>query len=195
MELATRANERLRFVTWEELAFSAPLETRLSPSPSSVPVTIARDGRTHSFLLKPDGHPFALEHRLADGATRSLFFPGIEIDRHTEPLSAVDLERSSILRKILAYREMVASEVYKSHFGFPNMLLPIITVNATHMRNMMQLVLDLTNGKGASYLLFKTVPDFVSVEKTIEPDPALLREPWARAGYPPFDIGKELRVA
>ena len=192
LELAARDISDLNFVTWEELAMTAPASVRLSPTPSTVPVSIRHHDRRHEFNLKPDGRPFALRHASTAGPTRILYFPGIEVDRHTEPLSAFDLERSSILRKVLGYREMVATEAYKSRLGFTNMLVPIVTVNPQHMHNMIDLVLQLTNGKGASYLLFKTVPDFVSLEKTLAPDDRLLREPWQRAGYSPFDIAKEL---
>jgi hypothetical protein len=76
----------------------------------------------------------------------------------------------------------------------PNMLVPIVTVSGTHMVNMIDLVLSLTGGRGASYLLFKILPDFVSVERTITPDLSILAEPGQRAGHPPFDILKELRA-
>ena len=89
---------------------TAPPAARLSPSPSAVPVSIRRLDRSHDFTLKPDGRPFALRHAPDAGPARTLYFPGIEVDRHTEPLSAFDLERSSILRKVLGYREMVATE-------------------------------------------------------------------------------------
>ena len=87
---------------------------------------------------------------------------------------------------------MVASDLYRSRFGFSNMLVPIVTVNEQHMRNMIALVLKLTKGKGASYLLFKVMPDFASLERTIEPDSQMLSEPWLLAGHPPFNILEEI---
>ena len=194
-ELAAQTDTGLRFVSWPHLLANAPQQTRQSPTPFAIPVTIFHRDRRQAFDLKPDGRPFALKLSLSNNRKRALYFPGFELDRHTEPLSTADLERSSIIKKVLAYREMVASNLYKTHFDFPNMLVPFVTVNAEHMRNMIELVLSLTKGKGASYLLFKTIPDLLSVERTIEPDGRVIAEPWLRAGYPPFDIAKEMRAA
>jgi hypothetical protein len=194
-ELAATAEDRLSFVSWRQLLARAPTETQRFPNPFAFPVAIShRDGRL-LFDLKPDGRPFGLDSSLGNGLRRALFFPGIEVDRHTEPLTTFDLNRSSVVKKVLAYREMVATELYKTQLGMPNMLVPIVTVNAEHMHNMMRLVLSLTNGKGASYLLFKTIPDFVAIDRTIEPNGSIISEPWLRAGHPPFDILKELRAA
>jgi len=195
LELGCRTGPALRFVPWDELLAGAPAATRAAANPFAFPLSIAHGAGRHVFDLKPDGRPFAIEHIRASGQRRGLFFPGLEIDRHTEPLNTFDLERSSILRKILAYREMVATELYKHRLAMPNMLVPIVTVNRAHMENMLRLVLALTNGKGASYLLFKTLPDLASVERTIKPDDSILAEPWLRAGYPPFDLVQQLRAA
>ena len=60
------------------------------------------------------------------------------------------------------------------------------------MLNMIDLVLQITDGRGFKWMLFKAVPDFASLEKTIQPDAGLLTEPWLRAGNPPLDLLKEL---
>lgn len=193
-ELTATVEDSLGFISWRDLLARAPAEPQRSPNPIAFRVSISHHERRFVFELKPDGRPFGLECALEDGRRRALFFPGIEVDRHTEPLTTFDLQRSSIVKKVLAYREMVATGLYKTQLGMPNMLVPIVTVNAEHMHNMMRLVLSLTNGKGASYLLFKTIPDFVAIDRTIEPDGSVISEPWLRAGHPPFDILKELRA-
>jgi hypothetical protein len=188
IELAARSTPGLRFVAWPELAARQP---DLDPDAFALPVSIMQDGPPISFHLKPDGRPFALELARA-GKKRTLYFPGIELDRHTEPLAALDLQRSSLAKKILAYRDVVASEAYKTQFGFPNMLVPFVTINEQHRKNMIELVTLITKGKGASYLLFKTMRDLMSVERTIVPDDKILAAPWQRAGRNPFDILGEL---
>lgn len=127
-ELGAR-NTGLQLVS-PELAHSAP-RANLAPAGVEIRVSITHDGKNTAFDLKPDGYPFGLA-----SANRRLWFPGFEADRHTEPLHVGDLERSSILKKVLAYREMVAADLYRSHLGFTNMLVPIITVNERHMQNM-----------------------------------------------------------
>jgi hypothetical protein len=52
------------------------------------------------------------------------------------------------------------------------------------MLNMIELALRITDGRGFKWMLFKSVPDFGSVEKTIKPDASLLTEPWHRPGQP-----------
>jgi hypothetical protein len=58
------------------------------------------------------------------------------------------------------------------------------------MQNIMSLVSKLSDGKGASYLLFKTMPSLASLEKVPAPDASMLTEPWSRAGFEPFEIHK-----
>lgn len=74
-------------------------------------------------------------------------------------------------------------------------LVPFITVNARHIQNMTELVMTVTKSKAASYLLFKTMPDLISVEHTIDPANGILAEPLLRACRSPFDILQELHSA
>src|SRR5262249_47913123 len=104
-ELAAKSDPALRFIPWRDLLAAAPAHTQSAENPFAFPVAISyRDGRLE-FDLKPDGRPFGFEYYSYSGTHRGLFFPGIEVDRHTEPLTAFDLERSSIVKKVLAYRE------------------------------------------------------------------------------------------
>jgi hypothetical protein len=193
LELGARLTPGMQFLSWEALCEAPGKIPSASPSRPAIPISLSHQGRALAFELRPDGRPFAIVHRSSEGRARTLYFPGIELDRHTEPLAPGDLERSSILRKILGYREIIATDAYRAHFGFPNMLVPVVTVNAARMEHMRQLILELTKGKGASYLLLKTVPDFTHPELTLRPDAALFREPWQRAGHSPLDLCRELR--
>jgi hypothetical protein len=193
LELGARLTPGTQFLSCETLRVARTPPASSVPLPAPISISLSHRGRALKFQLRPDGQPFAIAHRSNEGRTRTLYFPGVEVDRHTEPLAPADLERSSILRKILGYREIVATSAYREHFGFPNMLVPIVTVNAAHMEHMRQLILELTNGKGASYLLLKTVPDFTHPDLALQPDAALFQEPWQRAGHPPLDLCRELR--
>ncbi|MEJ0011268.1 MAG: replication-relaxation family protein [Bauldia sp.] len=191
LELGARLTPGTQFLAWEGLSLALRPAAPFTLEP--MPINLSHQGQVLGFRLRPDGQPFALQRRLNDGRTRTLYFPGVEVDRHTEPLTVADLHRTSILRKILGYREIVATGAYQEHFGFSNMLVPIVTINAAHMEHIKQLILDVTGGKGASYLLLKTVPDFLHPDLALQPDAALFREPWQRAGYPPLDLERELR--
>ena len=123
-----------------------------------------------------------------------LGFVGLEVDRHTEPLHPTDLRssRSSILRKILQYQQLVSERQFESRYGMPNLLVPIVTVNQQHMHNMMQLVLWITGGRGFKWMLFKTMPEFSSLERSPLPRIELHAEDWLRAGHEPLNLLREL---
>jgi hypothetical protein len=82
--------------------------------------------------------------------------------------------------------------MFETYFGMTNMFVPIVTINHQHMLNMIELALHITDGRGFKWMLFKSIPDFGSIEKTIQPDASLLADPWLRAGNPPLNLMEEL---
>ena len=68
----------------------------------------------------------------------------------------------------------------------------MITVNSQHMHNMMSLVLAITGGRGFKWMLFKTMPDFSSLERSPHPRLDLLTEDWQRAGHSSLNLHQEL---
>lgn len=174
--------------SWKDVLAIAPSSTRDDKAPFAIPMSFTYQGRTYDRHLRPDGHPFGLSAR------RTFWFPGIEVDRHYEPLHPTDLtsRHSSILGKFLQFRHMVRERLFESRFGMTNVFVPIVTINDEHMRNMLDLVLKITDGRGFKWMLFKSVPDFASMEKTIQPDSSLLCEPWVRAGNRPLNLLEEL---
>lgn len=191
IELGTKENPHIRLISWPEILASpnTPKATRESQTPASIPVTYLRRGERHAVNLTADAHPFGLE-RLIAGTRTYLFFPGIEADCSTEPLDPNDYERSSIVRKIDAYTAVAQQSIYRSHFGFPNFLVPIIAPTETRMRSMMRLVDKITDGRGSKLFFFKTFPAFTSSEKPPEPGGHMLTEPWHRAGFPPLYLDR-----
>lgn len=187
IELAARhAGIALR--GWKDVLVQAPEKTRNAQAPFSIPISVKHADRTVSGALRPDGLPFALQSR------RSFWFVGFEADRHTEPLHPVDLHSrsSSILGKFLQYRQLVKQRNFESHYGMSNILVPIITRNEAHMRNMMDLALTITDGQGFKWMLFKTIANFASLEQTPQPQWDILEAPWHRAGNPPLNLLVEL---
>jgi len=165
------------------------MATRESPAPASIPVTYSMRGDRHTVNLTADAQPFGLE-RVIDTNRSYLFFPGIEADCGTEPLDPNDFERSSIAKKFAAYAAVAEQRIYRSHFGFPNFLVPIIAATQTRMQSMMRLLDKMTDGRGSKMFLFKTFPAFTSPEKPPEPSGHMLTEPWRRAGFDPFYFTK-----
>ena len=181
-------NHGIAMPSWKDVLANAPESTREAEAPFSLPMSFVYRNQTFNRPLRPDGQPFGLRGR------RSFWFVGFEADRHYEPLHPTDLNsrNSSILGKFLQYRHLVRERLFESHFGMSNVLVPIVTVNEEHMRNTMDLALRLSDGLGFKWLLFKSVPDFASLERTIEPTTDFLSEPWLRAGNPPLTLLEEL---
>jgi hypothetical protein len=191
IELGTRANPNIRLISWPEILASAntPQATRESPTPASIPVTYSIRGQRDGKGLIADAYPFGLE-RVIDGNRSYVFFPGIEADCGTEPLDPSDPERSSIAGKFAGYTAVAEQRIYRSHFGFPNFLVPIIAATQTRMQSMMRLLDKMTDGRGSKMFLFKSFPAFTSPEKPPAPDGHMLTEPWQRAGFDPFYFTK-----
>jgi Replication-relaxation len=183
IELGTREAPHVRLITWVEILAhpNTPQSTRQSPTPASIPVSFLAHGEPQSLNLAADARPFGLE-RMIDGKRTYLFFPGIEADCGTEPLAPSDFDRSSIKKKLIAYIAIAEQGIFRSHFGFPNFFVPIITTTTARMNSMMELLQRVANGRGSKMFLFKTFPAFTASERR-EPTGHMLIEPWQRAGF------------
>ena len=193
IEIGVRANQNLRFISWQEILASPkmPEATRSAVNPCAIPVSVTytcprtkMTDRSDKPLI-PDAL-FGLEYLAGD--RKSYRFFAIEADRNSEPIFRGNLHQTSYLRKILQYRETAARKMYLTHFGLPNLLVLNVTTNEQHMRNIVQFAGEVTEGKGCTYLLFKTMPSLASLEKAPPPTPYILTAPWQRAGHPDFRI-------
>jgi hypothetical protein len=187
IELGTREHRDVRLIPWSEILASphTPNTTCESPTPTSIPVKFSFRKENVSLLLQADAEPFGLE-RIIAGVRSYLFFPGIEADCGTEPLDASDADRSSLAKKFTAYTAVAEQGIYRSHFGFPNFFVPIITNSTARMHSMMRLLEKMTDGHGSKMFLFKTFPAFTSFEKPPQPGGHMLSESWHRVGYDPL---------
>lgn len=115
----------------------------------------------------------------------SSFFLG-ENERDN-PVDNPDLSRdgSSWLGKDIAYRDIIKKKAYQDHLGVPNLKILITTKNES--KSIHQMELSKKNG-GASYFLFKEIPDQKSTGKSPAPFPEILTNLWQRAGYEPIAI-------
>lgn len=187
IELAARG-DGIAMRTWRDVLARAPQAQAASAAPFSVSVE-APELKGSRRVLRPDGLPFGL------AAARTIWFPGIEIDRHTEPLHPSDLRSrtSSILLKFVLYQQFVRERLFEKHYGLPNVMVPIVTVNDVHMRNMIELALSMSDGRGFKWMLFKSLPGIASGRIAPEPQRDILSAPWLRPGNPPVSLLEELR--
>jgi hypothetical protein len=190
-ELGTRELRHVSLITWPQILRSAstPKQTRDSGAAASIPVAFDMRGDRLSILVTADAQPFGIQRTIGTQSTY-LFFPGIEADCGTEPIETSDLDRSSILKKFAAYSAIAEQGIYRSHFGFPNFFVPIITTTSVRMQSMIGMLEKLTDGHGSKTFLFKTFPAFASVESPPKPSGHMLTEPWRRAGFPLFHLNR-----
>lgn len=188
IELGVRADPATRLIAWPEILRSGkvPDATLRLPRPERVSAAFELSGQFHRTEIAADGLPFGIE-RTVDALRTYLFFPGIEADCGTEPIEPADAMRSSIVRKIVAYRAIVGTGAHRSHFGFPNFFVPIVTTSSSRMDSMMRLLDRITEGRGSKIFLFKVFP--TATDKPPERG-HMLSEPWARVGYPRFSLDR-----
>jgi hypothetical protein len=172
LDLGLRANPHLRFIPWPEILARAPETVRACGVPLRLPVP--SDG-----YLVPDGL-FGLEY--AHGDTKAYRFFALEADRGTMPVLRSTAGQTSYLRKVAAYREIIAHRVHKAQWGLPNLLVLTVTANESRVQEIIRRVQDGAGGGPA--FLFKALgtPDLTT------PKLQLLFEPWLRAGFPPLRI-------
>jgi hypothetical protein len=189
IELGTKGEKNIRYIPWSEILASdkTPSATRESVTAASIPVSFSANAQHYAITVKADAVPFGLE-RTMEGKRTYLFFPGIEADCASEPVESSDFERSSIYRKLVAYMEIAQQGVYRSHFGFPNLFVPIITTTTVRVQSIMRLLDKLTHGRGSKMFLFKRLPAFTSQERPPAPGGHMLTEPWQRVGFEPFNF-------
>ena len=193
IELGVRQSQNLRFISWQEIIAKAPESTRKLDNPFAIPVsilhTVPRTGAMQRADIKivPDAL-FGLEYT-QDGPKAFRFFV-LEADRNTLPVARSDLQQTSYLRKILAYRQISAQSIHKSHLGLPNLLVLIVATNEAHMASIMSLVRELAHEGKSRLFLFKTMTSVGDFKKAPEPTAHVLTDPWQRVGYEAFRIDR-----
>lgn len=188
IELGMKGKPGLRFIPWQEIHKRMPEAARASKLSHCLPVSISHTiaGKEHrsSKALMPDA-VFGIE--IAGAGAR---FFALECDRDHEPLVRSNLEQTSYLRKILQYEQAIKDKAYKSHWGLPNLLALNLTTNEFHQNKILELVRELTAGKGASYLLFNTMPSLGDFARPEPPTGRLFTQAWQRAGHPDFHLNQ-----
>jgi hypothetical protein len=179
LDLGCRQDPELRFISWLDI-FShekCPSTTKAARNPFLIPYSLANTD--HAVI--PDGL-CGIEHR-----ERGINFYAVEADRNNEPIESSNLTRSSYARHLQGYRYVLRNDLYKAHYGLPNMQVLNVTVSDLHMLNIIS-HLKKAAAEGARHLsgahpfLFKSVP---SLGRRINKPPVtdhVLTAPWRRVG-------------
>lgn len=205
--LAAKETPGLRLITDEEILSrpSCPASTRNSSAPFEIPVAItyvqpkAKKPVPVAYTLDPDGAPTGFEYTSPSGKRSYLFIPGFEFDNHyperqSEPLSPEDHARKSV-RKALYGHLALGKGVYQTHYGIPNCITPFVAINEGRMVAMMNVLSEITGGKGSSHIVFKHLPNFNHRDQYPPANSDFLLAPWRRVGHEPFDFLQELKTA
>jgi hypothetical protein len=184
IDLGVRCRPNLRLVSWQEILAKAPEATRRSAAPFRIPVPLYGVVPASSDSTVVPDALFGLEYKV-DGNMAYRFF-ALEVDRGTMPVYRSDRTQSSYLKKMIAYREIVARQIHKSHLGLPNLLVLTVTTNAAHLGCIMQNVREDIGAHAG--LLFLAVDTGSSVEKARSPSVDFLLTPWQRVGRQPLRL-------
>jgi hypothetical protein len=172
LDLAMRADPRLRFIAWPEMLTRAPQAARTSMTPFQLPLPAGG-------YVVPDGL-FGIEY--AKGGTKAYRFFALEADRGTMPVARSNPNQTSYLGKLAAYREIIARQLPKTRLGIPNLLVLTVTMGEARMADINSRLESETASSAA--FLFKTFRS----DDACAPMVRLLSEPWLRAGLPPLRI-------
>lgn len=166
------------FIPWTDIVARCTDE-----KPLSLPYTI-----THTFgdrtetLTKnaiPDGL-FGITYE--DGKTA---YFALEAE-HYNPIEPTTLHRTSTLRKLLSYRDIVSKQVYKQKLQIGNLRVLVVAPTPAKSIHQMELLERLV---GKSHLfLFHPVPVQEELLQSPPPFPELFTANWHRAGLDPERI-------
>lgn len=160
LELGIRGSDTARHIPWSEMKESLgniPKGEDPAALPYQFPVETKAGTETFKAFVRADGNPCGI-----DLGGRFLFFPGIEADKHTEPLEAGDWKRSSWKKKIKAYRYVIEHNVCQKRWGVPaqGFFIPCWFPTVARMNSVMRLIEKMTADSPSlrKHFLCKTMP-------------------------------------
>ena len=161
----------VEFIPWTEIVAKT---THVKPM--KLPFKAEWNGQVlHSFVV-PDGL-FGL--RYPNGLVS---FFAVECE-HYNPIEPKDLNRASFLKKLLAYRDIHRTKVFKDQLKIPNMLVLVVAPTAERIKHMVELTERVASQ--SNLFLFHPIPVQEELMKAPPPFPELLTADWLRAGHDP----------
>jgi hypothetical protein len=173
-----------RIVWWDEIR-THPKFPKLASDKLRVGIRYAfEDGRVEHAAFdytNDSGGIFAIE----DGGPYRFF--SLEAE-HTNRVDCGNLRQTSFLKKFLAMRHIMEGQLHVNQWRIPNLLHLVVVPNQARIETMKKLILRVTGGKGAPYVLFSEVPTFDDFDRVCRPMPELATAPWQRAGHPDLSL-------
>ena len=179
-----------KFISQDEILAKAPSEIKNAKKPLEMPSVIThtfakgeRRYTQHSNRATEPDQLFGIDY-----GTGCRFF-ALEADRGTESIEPTNLKVNSILRKFLAYNDILQKRVYRKLFNIPVLYPVFVTTNAKRRDNLVALAETLFP-KGSTHTLFSFIPGFEFYFRTPSLLPSLFNDPWKRAAKEPFLISE-----
>ncbi|MGD9786195.1 MAG: replication-relaxation family protein [Hyphomicrobiaceae bacterium] len=126
-----------------------PAPTCDLPNPLRISVPVILDGTRHVIGIEPD---YAFSLGLPALRQRANYL--VEIDRGTMPIERSGLAASSILRKLITYREIWRSGLHTSQFGWRKFRVLTVTTEAERAKHMRECALRHLGPTDASLFWF-----------------------------------------
>jgi hypothetical protein len=164
-------------IWWPEIS------ARLEKPKRYLPVTISYQFKTGSetlaFEYNGDSNgPFG--KRYEDSTPR---FFNLETEHRTD-VRANNLSKTSFLKKVLAMMYIADNKLYRRAWGIPNLVHLVVCASQHMVDERKDLILELTKGKGLSYVAFAVIPALEDRFAVAKPSPAFFNQGWQRAGHP-----------
>ncbi len=147
IECAVRAQPSIKLVSGAELLAKAPRFGSFGPVSWTMKATVP--GESTEIAVAPD-KVFALQ--FGDTGRRNYFF--VEADRATMPIERRSLAQSSVKKKLLAYHHGHLAKRHTALWGIPGFRVLTITKSAERVASMIEVVKEITGGKGSNVFLF-----------------------------------------
>ena len=150
LELACRADGRIRLMTEEELVSHGSK----GPEHHSYSWKVNIGNQTQLGVI-PD-RVFALEYPGGNSSpNRHYFF--LEADRGTMPVTRRNLSQTSFLRKLLAYEATWAQSIHRTRFGFHRFRVLTVTTGTERVTSLVDACSELKRGHGLFLFADRTV--------------------------------------
>ena len=157
LECALRAHPTIRLLRAADIAADVRRASGLKPKHWTMTATVPPENVEISAA--PD-KVFGLE--FSDTGRRNYFF--LEVDRSTMPISRPELDQSSFKKKFLAYHFGHRAKQHVALWGIPGFRVLTMTTSAERIASMIDVVTEITRGKGSNVFLFADVASLADAD-------------------------------
>lgn len=189
LEKAINAMPNRRFKRWSEIMRDAPKQ-KPGVNPFALPAYIewTFDDTKHTISAEVSIIPdavFGIEY-LDEGKTRYFAYEA----EHKNKVWARSFDETSWLKKVLAYRDIIRTEAYKTTYGIDNLRVIAGTATKEKTRRLKELVDVVTEGRGSTRFLFVHVPALGYEDEEAPSLDKLFTSGIERVGHPPFHLDR-----